>query len=241
VVGLSLGLIVAGCGGAAAGTAPGAAGNDTPDGDAPEAGPGVTPGGDYYPLAVGATWTYRISNAAGMMADKTTTIEAMEPSAANGPAAFRIRNAALASGTVNWEQLGDASAVVRYRQQMLDANGALLLEKTYKPGSVVVDQSPSHLMAGATWGETFVETKPGASGVLKASQEFVKWTVEATDDVVSVPAGMFTCIRVRRHHTSSNNPADEVTWYAPGTGRVKETGGGPQSDETRELVSSSLP
>jgi hypothetical protein len=116
-----------------------------------------------------------------------------------------------------------------------------MVEKTFAPSSIDFDASNDHLVPGVTWNEDYLETQTGATAPAQTKQEFVKWTVEATDDVVSVPAGTFTCIRVRRHHASSKNPADEVTWYASGTGKVKETGAGSLADQTRELVSATLP
>lgn len=225
---LVLGVVLAGCGGAQGG-----AGEIMP-------GPTITDGPAYFPLAIGDSWTYRISDPTGATADRVTTVEAMEPEdGANGPLAFRIRNEALDGTNINWEQLGE-NAIVRYRQQALDASDSLLVEKTFAPSSVDFDASADHLMPGVTWNETYLETQAGATAPAQTKQEFVKWTVEATDDVVSVPAGTFTCIRVRRHHASSKNPADEVTWYANGTGKVKETGAGSLADQTRQLVTASL-
>jgi hypothetical protein len=238
MVELGLGMVLAGCGAAAPGaTANGQGGSG---GDPPDGGTAISDGTLYFPLSIGNAWTYRVTDATGATADKMTTVEALEPGdGMNGPLAFRIRNEAIASATINWQQLS-GTAIVRYRQHVLDAAGNDMLDKTYAPSSVVFDESGSHLVAGATWNETYAETKPSATGQLKTSQEFVKWTVEATDDVVTVPAGVFTCIRVRRHHASSNNPVDEVTWFASGTGSVKETGAGPLSDQSRELVSATL-
>jgi hypothetical protein len=236
---LGLGMVLAGCGVAApdaTGLGQGGSGGGAVDGAV-----AITDGLAYSPLAIGATWTYRISDPTGATADKSTSIEALEPGdGLNGPAAFRIRNEALDSVNINWEQLS-GTAVVRYRQNRLDAAGNVLQEKTYTPSSVVFDESSGHLVAGATWNEAYAEKQAGATIATKTSQESVTWTVEATDDVVTVPAGTFTCIRVRRHQPSSKNTADEVTWYARGTGKVKETGGGTLADQTRELVSATLP
>jgi hypothetical protein len=236
---LVLGIVFAGCGPAAPGTM--ATGLGGSGGEPAEGGVTVAEGNAYLPLAIGAAWTYRVSNPAGTTADKMTVVEAMEPAGGTaGPVAFRIRNEALDGTTINWEQLS-GMVMVRYRQHTLDTAANLLLDKTYAPSSVVFDESGNRLVAGATWNETYAQTQTPTAGQPKTSQELVKWTVEAIDDVVSVPAGVFTCIRVRRHHSSSMNPADEVTWYAQGTGRVKETGAGSLSDETRELVSVTLP
>jgi len=230
-VGVVFGMVLAGCGGTAADGTGAVIGG----------GPSIADVYAYFPLANGATWTYRISTPTGATADKVTTVEATEPAdGASGPVAFRIRNETLDGANINWEQL-DGPAVVRYRQQTLDTTGALLVQKSFAPSSIDFDVSEAHLAPGMTWNETYNETQVGGTETGQPKQEFVKWTVEATDDVVSVPAGTFTSIRVRRHHSSSKNPADEVTWYASGIGRVRETGGGPMADQTRELISATLP
>jgi hypothetical protein len=236
--GFVLGMMLAGCGPAIQGAM--ATGQGGSGGDPAEAGAAMIEGSAFFPLTVGATWTYRVSNPAGAAANRMTAVEAMEPAGGTaGPVAFRIRNEALDRTTINWEQL--SGVVVRYRQSTLDAAAKLLLDKTYTPSSSVFDESGAHLVAGATWNEIYAETQVPTTGLPKTSEERVKWALEAVDDVVSVPAGTFTCIRVRRHHASSKNPVDEVTWYATGIGSVKETGAGSLSDETRELVSVNLP
>jgi len=232
MLGLAFGTAIAGCGGGT--PANGVA--DVPDGAA-----AITDGVAYFPLAVGAAWTYRISSPTATTADKMTTVEALEAEdGMNGPMAFRIRNEALDGTNINWEQLS-GTAIVRYRQHVVDASDNVLIDKNYAPSSVDFDESEAHLVAAMSWNETYLETQTAAPAAGKTKQEFVMWTVEATDDVVTVPAGTFTCIRVRRHHSSSKNPADEVAWYASGTGKVKETGGGTLADQTRELVSVRLP
>jgi len=231
MVELVFGMVIAGCGGTPAdGT-----------GNPPPGGPAITDGAAYFPLAVGAAWTYRISSPTEATADKTTTVEAMEPEdGMNGPMAFRIRNQSLDGTNINWEQLS-GTAIVRYRQHVVDASDNILIDKAFVPSSVDFDESETRLAAAASWNETYLETQTAAPAAGKTKQEFVMWTVEAIDDVVSVPAGTFTCIRVRRHHSSSKNPADEVAWYAKGIGKVKETGVGSLADQTRELLSATLP
>jgi hypothetical protein len=124
---LVLGVVLAGCGGAQPG------GGEVPTG------PAITDGPAYFPLAVGDSWTYRISDSTGATADKLTTVDAMEPEdGANGPLAFRIRNEALDGTNINWEQLS-GTAIVRYRQQALDAADSLMVEKTFAPSSIDFD------------------------------------------------------------------------------------------------------
>jgi len=57
--------------------------------------------------------------------------------------------------------------------------------------------------------------------------------VETTNDRVTVPAGTFTCLRLRR--TRKHRPP-AVFWFAKGVGLVKELGAGPLGNETLALV-----
>jgi hypothetical protein len=63
----------------------------------------------------------------------------------------------------------------------------------------------------------------------------VTWTVEAVDEMVTVPAGTFKCLRV--HSTESGAKGyDSTFWFARNVGKVKETG-----TEVRELLGYSIP
>jgi hypothetical protein len=61
----------------------------------------------------------------------------------------------------------------------------------------------------------------------------VSWTVESTSDRVTVPAGTFTCLRLRR---SRKHGEPTLSWFAKGVGLVKEQGAGPLGNETLSLV-----
>jgi hypothetical protein len=227
-VGCVVGLLVAGCGGGGSGTAVGAQGRGVAE-----------PGAGDLPLRVGATWSYAISNVAGMKGQGSTTVEAAENAPASGQPALRVRTTLLDGGTLSWEALSDPG-VVRFEAQQLDSNGAVVADKQYAPPIIVLDESSPHLTSGAAWTESYQETKvPSKKG--KATKETVQWTVEAVGEMVTVPAGTFSCIRVRRNHTSSKSPSNEVAWYAQGVGKVRGTGAGPFNDQTVELSSFSLP
>ena len=129
---------------------------------------------------------------------------------------------------------------MRLEEKQLDQTGAVLVDKQYAPPILVLDESAAHLVSGATWTEQYMETKT-PSTKKKATKETTDWTVEAVADTVTVPAGTYTCIRVRRNHTSSKTPSNTVSWYADGVGKVKETGAGAFNDETLELSAVTMP
>ena len=49
------------------------------------------------------------------------------------------------------------------------------------------------------------------------------WTVEAVDVQISVGAGTFTCLQIRKQDAGGG--VDKVYWFARGVGKIKETGG----------------
>jgi hypothetical protein len=57
-------------------------------------------------------------------------------------------------------------------------------------------------------------------------------------DQVSVPAGTFTCLRLRR---AQKHRPPVISWYAKGVGLVKQQGAGPLGDQMLALVATHLP
>jgi len=194
--------------------------------------------GNYLPLAVGMSWTYNITSAAGTTGQGTTSVEANDMAPLAGQSAMRVRSVLLDGSTLSWEQ-ASGSSVLRVEEQQVDQSGAVVVDKQYMPAILVLDESPAHLAAGATWTEDYKELKtPSSKG--KATKEEAQWTVESIDDTVTVPAGTYSCIRVRRIHSTSKTPSNTVSWYAAGVGRVRETGAGQNNDQTLELASTSM-
>jgi hypothetical protein len=227
-------LAVMGCGGssssssAAAGSSSGAGVDGA-----------VAPSGNYLPLTVGMSWTYNITAASGATGQGATTVEATENAPMAGQSALRVHSVWLDGGTLAWEQVS-GSAAVRIEEQELDQSGAVIVDKQYMPPILVLDQSEAHLTSGATWTENYMELKT-PSTKKKATKETTEWTVESVNDSVTVPAGTYNCIRVRRNHTSSKTPSNSVSWYAIGVGKVRETGAGQHDDQTLELASVKMP
>ena len=224
----ALTIAVAGCGAGCSG------GSGTVTGD-----PGAASGKNYLPLSVGASWTYAVTAATGMTGQGTITVEAAENAPGDGQSALRVHTVLLDGGTIAWQQ-STGAGVVRLEEKQLDQTGAVLVDKQYAPPILVLDESAAHLVSGATWTEQYMETKT-PSTKKKATKETTDWTVEAVADTVTVPAGTYTCIRVRRNHTSSKTPSNTVSWYADGVGKVKETGAGAFNDETLELSAVTMP
>jgi hypothetical protein len=189
----------------------------------------------YLPLSVGATWSWNARNAVGRMAVVTSKIEAQEN--VNGMLTYRVRSTTLDGSVVNWQR-DTGTSVARVREQFLDLAGALLSSYDYTPRKLRLDEVPEHLIAGSTWTEIYMEKVTRAAGIVTVPVT-VTWTVEAVDEMVTVPAGTFKCLRVRRLEAPTIvDPSgfDERQWFARKVGKVKETG-----PESKDLASFSIP
>jgi hypothetical protein len=207
-----------------------------PGGDASTGVPSAS--GATIPLAVGNRWTYRTTDATGKVVITTqSTVEAFEDigGAKAGTKAFRVRSTTLTGSTVNWQQdLG--MMIVRQREQFLDLQGSLLSDYVFTPYRLRLDETAAHTTTGAAWVEANTAAIDNLSLGVKATGSFtVNWTVDSAQETVSVPAGTFTCLRVHRAETGYAS-TDEVQWFAPGVGKVKETG----TMTNEELVSYSV-
>ena len=187
----------------------------------------------WLPLAVGTTWTYRVSDGSGGAAvEKTTTVEAFEDVGGDkaGTMAYRIRTEKIDGVTVSWQE-DRCDAIARHRETSLELDGGVAGEESYAPYKLRVDESAAHTAAGATWtlGYTEVAIDPVTNAqTSKAKTE--TWTVEGVAEEVVVPAGTFTCLHVRKVGLEDGQ-SDKQFWFARGVGKVKEVG-----DQTEELA-----
>jgi hypothetical protein len=192
----------------------------------------------YLPLEVGAVWRYAITRDDGRRGEGVVSVAGVDYGGSNAAVAeYRIR-AELLDGTI-WSWQGrEAKRVAVEQEEIDDRAGNVLEEKSYDPPITVVDEGAERLAVGASWPEAFINTTPNAKGHPKSKRAEVKWEVESLTEQVSVPAGTFTCLRVRRaqkHHPPL------ISWYAKGVGLVKQQGAGPLGDQTLALVTARLP
>jgi hypothetical protein len=143
--------------------------------------------------------------------------------------AFHVLTEKIDGTTESW-QADAGDRVVRYRERSFDSVGTLMDDEVYTPYKLRLDESAEHTQAGASWSETYLEAINGAAGVSRTET----WTVEATDESVTVPAGTFSCLRVRRVGAAFGQ-ADKTFYFARGVGKVKEMG-----DQLEELSSYQL-
>ncbi len=202
--------------------------------DAPIGSDGRPVAGRMLPMAVGDSWTYAVTPTGMPTVQKTSTVQAFEDVGGTkaGVMAFRVRTEKVDGATVSW-QADTGTAVVRHREQVFDLAGTMTSEQYYAPSKLRVDDV--HLTTGATWVDAYTEeSRNVASGVVTPIAKSETWTVEAGAEVVTVPAGTFVCVRLRR--TGAAGAADKRYWFSPGVGKVKEVGVG----STEELMSYTL-
>lgn len=184
----------------------------------------------YLPMSVGAHWGWQETDVAtGTSGQRQAWVASSEQMTGTkaGITAYRVQATTLKGGQVNWQQDTNAS-VVRHRVQDIDTTGTILTTHELVPSKLHLDEATGHLVVGATWTETYTDTKTTqSSGAVVTATVNVTWTVEAINESVTVPAGTFSCVRVHRVEAASAvdaNGADNVYWYARGVGKVKETG-----------------
>ena len=237
LLGCSVLSFATGCGSpSSAGTSSTTPGSALVDGSAGTGHPSVSD--RYLPLSVGATWTYHsVDAASGVALTAVTRVEALEdvggPKA--GIMAYRVRAQTPIGFTVSWIQdLG--TSLVTQREQFLDPSNVLNTEYYFMPNRLRLDESDLHTTAGATWTEMNTATVHSLNnGTTKTGSFTAQWTVEAVDEMVTVPAGTFPCMRLHRVETGFAS-MDEVQWLARRVGKVKQTGA-----DNEDLIAYSLP
>jgi hypothetical protein len=196
------------------------------------------PIGDLLPWKEGNSWTYTVTDDAGNATEKRTTVGPLELVGGTGPnkelMAHKVTTlkdetvGAEVDETVSWQAV-EGERVVRYREQAFGRmTKALELEEHWDPSKLHIDSSAAHTAIGATWLESYKETKlPVGATPIYDAQAGDRWFVERRE-MVTVPAGTFDALVLRKVSLAA---AEKTYWYAPGVGKVKETGG-----QTEELL-----
>jgi hypothetical protein len=199
-----------------------------------------TPARVLLPLETGNRFTYRVTDG-DAVETKIQTVGELEPVGGSGPhadiMAFRVTTTRGVDGTnetVSFQGYA-GSRVVRYREQAYNATtGDLDIEEHWHPYKLRVDQAEEYLEDGATFLETYDETKlvPGEEPTTASRSD--RWTVLAASETVTVPAGTFEALKVNR--VSSSQGAVKTYWFVENVGKVKEEGGQLEELERYEVA-----
>lgn len=224
-LGLALLLTATACGSSDPTLDPGTGGSG---GGSPDAGePPLSDAGlleSFLPWRVGNSWTYQVT-ADGQTFTKVTTVGALETVGGEGPhKAERANRVVTEKGddqTISW-QVAEGDRVLRYREQSFSAStGDLAQEEHWDPYKIHFDGSAEHTSTGASWLESYDETKLPVGGTPQAASVNDRWTVLSVDQSVTVPAGTFRTVVVQKVSSSSSV---KTYYYARGVGKVKEEG-----------------
>jgi hypothetical protein len=192
----------------------------------------------YLPLAVGAVWTfYDVEKATGQTGHTRSAIERLENVGGTdaGVMAYRVNSTTLTGSTINW-QLDEGNKITRLREQFFDASGTILSDYDFMPHKVRLDETAAHTQVGASWTETYMAIAVQFGTATNQTLSYtVTWTVEAVDEEVTVRAGTFKCLRVRRLEPGGVEP-DRTYFFARHVGKVKEEG-----SISKELTGYSIP
>jgi len=192
--------------------------------------PPVVPPADQplLPLGVGHRWTFKVTDSAGVLSVKVQTVTGTV--AVDGKLAFRLSTTRAEDRGTNSVQMIDAGRLLRVSEETLEA-GSVKNRSRFEPYGLRVDSTKTK--AGETYRDVHMRHELDASGAIVASESNDHtYTVEAEKELVTVPAGTFECVRVRRE---GSDGIVKTYWYAPGLGKVKETGG-----QTEELSKAEL-
>lgn len=195
-------------------------------GESPEPPPTTT--GEILPLQVGNTWTYRVTDSAGVVSLKTNTVEARERVGGSGPQrdvlAFKIvtKKSNGADETHSWQDNLDGK-IVRYREIAFGMTSGLPNgEEHWDPYKLRVDGTPANTRLQTSFTQEYWETKVD-TGV--TTKEVENWFVAKVDERVTVGEDAFNAIVLERTGAQST----KRYWFVPGVGKVRESGG--QSEE----------
>lgn len=207
-----------------------ACGGGASDSQVPPSGDGDAcddPGqGRYFPLATGNQWTYKVTDRdTGVVTTKTQMVGALETLDGDkaGIEAFRLDTQKAGGNVTSWqEDTGDG--VLRHRE--IDMAGGTQTEEVYDPYKLRIDEVAEHIASGASWTETYTERiTDTATQQVHDNGKTEQWTVESEGESITVEAGTFCAMRLRKQSTGVSGSSDKTYWFARGVGKIREDDG----------------
>jgi hypothetical protein len=179
---------------------------------------GAPPAGSapLYPFIPGGVWQYTITNADGSTHLKTVSIDA-KPVMVGGTGphqldmAYAVRTSydgRPPSITTMQQAVGDQ--IVNWREQTFDLQGQLVVEVSWDPQQLEVDQSKDRTRAGASWQERYLEVTRTYGGQLPTTVTLNEtWTVKG-EETITLPgvAMSFPCLVFQKTAMTGTVPGD---------------------------------
>ena len=172
------------------------------------------PAGDYFPLRVGDSWTYRNSEEGGY----TLKVTSEEPQD-KAPSRFVVE---LSSGVKIQNTFSKAGGWVLFHAESYPEHEGL--KATYEPPKQYL---PNPLVAGQEWEWT---------GKDPTQVEHHEKSRVAGFENVTVAAGKFRAMKVVTEVSGGAIPMTRTNWYADGVGLVKSTTDGGKIKYGSELT-----
>lgn len=206
---------MAGCGGAPLPGNP----NPRPDQELPpgEEDPGQA-STSLYPLSVGSSWTYRITDDVEVFEKALEVMERGPAPDGSGVTAVRVHSTQPHLTEDSWMVERDGLIYRVWEEDFRE--GALLRTTTWSPA---IMKSVS-ISREAGWAESFTseEIIEFPSGDVQEDEKTYVWRVVGVESV-TVPAGTFEAVKVERVRPDKPDKL-RTYWLVEGVGKVKETG-----------------
>jgi hypothetical protein len=175
---------------------------------------------DFFPLAVGYSWTYRND-----MGDAEYTVKVISEEKQAGGKIVYLLDKEVGVTIHSWYSKS-AGLVLLHREAYQGQEG---LDVTHEPASIIL-KNP--LAAGTKWAW---QGRSITGGDVSASYQV------AGTEIVQVAAGRFRAVKINGKISDGASPLKTITyWYAEGVGLVKTVTESPQLRNSWELVSYSF-
>lgn len=192
--------------------------------------------GDYYPLVDGATWTYRHEDDLGVVWDEIVLMREVDYQGMTAYEAEDNEDANMESTIAVLVRDGTRTHRVHKDVSLV---GLPIGSVDYDPGFMRFDEGWQDVQDGTSVDWSYDRTAYDPDGVMVGVVEsrLMIFTVESTSTEVTVPAGTFDCVQVRRERLDTGEV--KRYWFAKGVGKVRhETLG---SNKSEELIEYAIP
>jgi hypothetical protein len=210
-----------GCGSSGSGGSGGSSGSGGTGALAADGAVPMMTSGRYQPMVVGATWAYNVTDT-GVAYTKNSAVEAFEDigGMAAGTMGYKVSETIKTSVQLTWYE-STASDVRRHHDQQTDVNGVMTSEDWYTPYDLRVDEASDHVTAGAAWTLSYMDAHSSASKPASTKTITENWTTDAANEVVTVPAGTFSALKITRTDTASGSSKSQ--WFVAGVCKIRES------------------
>jgi len=193
---------------------------------------------DYYPMQVGAYWTYEETTSSGDATTLTYTVTEKKTMDFGGETGerevFLVENTfdSLNEKRIQFIE-DDGTRAVRHGHEVYDITETLTKTRFYEPGFLRFDRSK--VTVGDKWEETVTRTTDTLDGSAVVSEAITyQFEIISVGEPWTIDLGTFNCIQIKRQDQSDFET--KYYWYARGIGKIRELTG----DKEEVLVDTSF-